>query len=158
MAVAHLQLGGGVGGAPGLVQDCVVEAGVTPSPRVFLRETQVFLIIIWTIRKDVCSCLTRDISQQFDSVNRAHVNVFHSIWSKECRFIDWPTSFWALFWRLVWCVCERRWKVTHSVADVPTWRQIVRVLNRGYLSQSVLLQLKCCLFTPQTLHLLQHSM
>lgn len=32
MAVTHLELGGGVGGTPGLVQDCVVEAGVTPFP------------------------------------------------------------------------------------------------------------------------------
>lgn len=36
MAVTHLELGGGVGGAPGLVQDRVVEAGVTLPPGVFL--------------------------------------------------------------------------------------------------------------------------
>lgn len=32
IAVTHLMLGGGVGGPPAIVQDCVVEAGVAPSP------------------------------------------------------------------------------------------------------------------------------
>lgn len=47
VAVAHLELAGGVGGAPGLVQDCVVEAGVTTAPQdLFLTFLFLLLIII----------------------------------------------------------------------------------------------------------------
>lgn len=47
VSVAHLELGGGVGCAPGLVQDRVVEAGV-PQPRAFL-------VLVWAIAEDVRS-------------------------------------------------------------------------------------------------------
>lgn len=47
VAVAHLELAGGVGGAPGLVQDCVVEAGVTTAPQaLFLTFLFLLLLII----------------------------------------------------------------------------------------------------------------
>lgn len=47
VSVAHLELGGGVGCAPGLVQNRVVEAGVP--------QLRALLIPVWAIAEDVCS-------------------------------------------------------------------------------------------------------
>lgn len=151
MAVTHLVLGGGVGGTPGLVQDFVVEAGVTPFPWVIHREMQVvFLVVVWTIGKDVCSCLTREVFHQFPTKS---VNEYSGLQHERAerfyvenviltnRLLSELLSD-GLFYASVneenntfsgWCTARR---------------QSVRKLYGVYLSQSILLLLKCCLFTP----------
>lgn len=54
LSVAHLELGGGVGCTPGLVQNRVVEAGVP--------QLHAFLIAVWAIAVDICSSWKTDIS------------------------------------------------------------------------------------------------
>lgn len=102
VAVAHLELGGGVGGAPGLVQHCVVEAGVAPAPGVFFLPLLLLLIIItWAIGEDVCSCSNnRHVSKPLSSKT-------HSTEIILLILFNWPTSFLVLHRELVWCICEQ---------------------------------------------------
>lgn len=63
ISVTHLELGGGVGCAPGLVQDRVVEAGVP--------QLHTFLVPAWSIGEDVGFCWKTDIFLRFDSQKRS---------------------------------------------------------------------------------------